>query len=320
MVVVNKYFINLNDLILNINENEIEKMIPNNKQINYLNKLKNEGNIVIIWNDKGENFREIIIKQLSMWNINYDILLMEKPLYCKYTAMIIEPRCHPALELVLKNFNKNLNEDWQFLIFHGNNNLNFINNIINQDEFNHRQIKLKHIKVDNLTINEYNLFMYSEYTYTYIDTEMFLVFQTDTLLSDLYSNNIYNYMIYDYVGAPWVNSHISNINYKCGNGGLSLRRKSKMLEILKNGEFFKNKNKMLSYNEDLFFSNLIHNNDIILNKPSFEESQLFSVESSFCDKSVGIHKPWKAYYWTQEHLNIIQRHIPDINNLIKLNN
>jgi hypothetical protein len=315
MVLTNKYFINFNDIILH-NEKEY---LPNKKQIKYLNFLKNEGNVVIIWNDKGETFRDLITHKLLLWDVNYDTLLMTKPEYCKYTAMIVEPRCHPALELVLKNFNRNLNEDWQFLIFHGNNNINYVNNIINQSEFNNRQIKLKHIKVDNLSLNEYNLFMYNEYTYMFIDTEMFLVFQTDTLLSDLYSKNINNYMNYDYVGAPWINIH-DNINYKCGNGGLSLRRKSKMLEILSHGGFLTNKNKMLCFNEDLFFSNVIYNNNnIILNKPSFRNAQLFSVETAFSNISIGIHKPWREGYWSQKHLNIIKRHIPEINELINLN-
>jgi hypothetical protein len=320
MVRTNKYFINLNDIIIYNKENYCENYLPNQTKITHLNYLKNEGNIINIWNDEGEIFRDLITHKLSLWNVNYDILFMKRPEYCKYTAMIIEPRCHPALELVLKNFNKNLSDDWQFLIFHGNNNLDYINNIINQNEFNDRQIKLKHVKVNNLSINEYNLFMFNEYTYTYIDTEVFLIFQTDTLLSDLYSKNINYYVNYDYVGAPWVNSHNCNIENKCGNGGLSLRRKSKMLEILSYGGFLKNKNKMIAFNEDLFFSNVIYENNIILNKPSFEDSQLFSVESSFHDKSIGIHKPWKSFYWSEYHLNIIKNHIPNINELIRFNN
>ena len=47
-----------------------------------------------------------------------------------YSAVIVEPREHPALELVLDNFIQNLSNDWNFIIFHGNNNLPFINNII----------------------------------------------------------------------------------------------------------------------------------------------------------------------------------------------
>ena len=78
MVVINKYLINLNDIIIS-NEDNYEKSLPNDVQINYLNKLKNEGNTVIIWNTRSDEFRELTIQQLSSWNVNYDILLMEKP-------------------------------------------------------------------------------------------------------------------------------------------------------------------------------------------------------------------------------------------------
>jgi hypothetical protein len=58
-----------------------------------------------------------------------------------YTAVIVEPRCHPALELVLSNFNRNLDGNWKILIYHGNNNEQFIKDIIERDEiFSSRNI------------------------------------------------------------------------------------------------------------------------------------------------------------------------------------
>ena len=39
-----------------------------------------------------------------------------------YTAIIIEPREHKALEFVLSNFLQNLSTKWNFIIFHGNKN------------------------------------------------------------------------------------------------------------------------------------------------------------------------------------------------------
>jgi hypothetical protein len=42
----------------------------------------------------------------------------------KYTALIIEPRKHKALEFVLKNFLENLSNEWSIIIFHGNLNKN----------------------------------------------------------------------------------------------------------------------------------------------------------------------------------------------------
>jgi hypothetical protein len=48
----------------------------------------------------------------------------------KYTAIIIEPRKHRALEFVLNNFLENLNDDWNIIIYHGNNNIEYLQNII----------------------------------------------------------------------------------------------------------------------------------------------------------------------------------------------
>ena len=48
----------------------------------------------------------------------------------KYTAVIIEPRKHKALEFVLRNFIENLSDEWKILIFHGRQNKEFIQEII----------------------------------------------------------------------------------------------------------------------------------------------------------------------------------------------
>lgn len=63
--------------------------------------------------------------------------------------------------------------------------------------------------------------------YENIPTETFLIFQTDTLINPKYKDLIYEFIDYDYVGAPWIS------NGDVGNGGLSLRKKSKMIEIIK---------------------------------------------------------------------------------------
>jgi hypothetical protein len=60
---------------------------------------------------------------------------------------------------------------------------------------------------------------------------MFLVFQLDTLISDVYHSKIYDFMQYDYVGAPLPLHFELNLGTLVGNGGLSLRKKSKMLEV-----------------------------------------------------------------------------------------
>ena len=40
-----------------------------------------------------------------------------------YTAIILEPREHKALEYVLNNFLDNLSDEWNFIVFHGSKNI-----------------------------------------------------------------------------------------------------------------------------------------------------------------------------------------------------
>ena len=140
----------------------------------------------------------------------------------KYTAIIIEPRKHKALHFVLDNFLEGLTDDWSIIVFHGTENEIFIKDIIKTfDESYINRIKLINLKVNNLTIKEYNHLLLNTKFYEFIPTETFLIFQTDTLI--LNKEKINNFLDYDYVGAPW-NHKPFNIDVSVGNGGLSLRK------------------------------------------------------------------------------------------------
>lgn len=222
-----------------------------------------------------------------------------------YTAVIVEPRIHPSLFIVLNNFNNNLDNKWSFLIFHGLSNKEYIENIFNTIQTKKKCVYVNLNKI-NLTIKEYNQLLYSSFFYKHIKTEHFLIFQTDTLLSKIYSNNIYKFLEYDYVGAPW--KHRKN---EVGNGGLSLRRKSKMLELL-NKNFTPN---VLNINEDLFFSGSKFNiNNINIHKPSLKLAKEFSTESVFSNNSFGLHKPWLSQ--NNKQLDILKIIFPELTNLI----
>lgn len=223
-----------------------------------------------------------------------------------YTAIIIEPRIHLALKIVLPNFDNNLDNNWNFLIFHGNHNKKYIEDIFHTNKSN-KTINYISLNVDNLSVSEYNKILLSYDFYENISTEHFLIFQLDTLLSEQYKNNIYNFLEYDYVGAPWA------FNHKVGNGGLSLRKKSKMLEILNkesiikpNGDYF---------NEDFFFSCHSLKNTFV-KKPTFDLSKQFSVESVYSSNSFGIHKPW--LFLNEEELGLLYNIFPELEELIKV--
>jgi len=196
----------------------------------------------------------------------------------KYTAIIIEPREHTALYFVLNNFVENLSKKWNFIIFHGNKNINYINNILKTPLLskNIHRIKLINLNVDNLTIENYNKLLVSKDFYNNIPTEIFLIFQTDSMICKEYNYIINDFIKYDYVGAPLKSKLV-------GNGGLSLRRKSKMLEILNDCDY---KNEP----EDVYFS--VACNKINVNKPSYEKAKKFSVEAVYNQTSFGVHKPW----------------------------
>ena len=206
----------------------------------------------------------------------------------KYTAIIVEPRKHKALDYVLTNFYNNLSEDWQIIIFHGKNNIKFIQNIITK--FDKSRIKLINLNVNNLSLNEYCHLFYNKWLYDNIQTETFLVFQTDTLICPQYKHLINDFLKYDYVGAPWDEKIIHDIKTLyggkdlIGNGGLSIRKKSKMLDILNKHSFYHKQGWLI--NEDIYFS--IHTT----NKPSLEEAKNFSIEMLYNDKAFGIHKAY----------------------------
>jgi len=200
-----------------------------------------------------------------------------------YTAVIIEFRKHKALSFVLSNFLNNLSREWNFIIFHGNLNLEYITDIIDKELNNHKdRITLCHLNYDNLVPTEYSkLLMNNRVIYDNIPTEIFLIFQTDSIILEKNKHEINNFLKYDYVGAPWGYQTTQDV----GNGGLSLRRKSKMIEIMeKEPESKKN------LPEDVFFANAT---SVRLYKPSPKEAFLFSIENVHGNMNpFGCHKPW----------------------------
>jgi len=250
-----------------------------------------------------EKYKEIIEKEYdySILYTEYWKMQIENDIP-KYTAVLIEPRSHHVMSLVLHNFAKNLSDEWNILILHGNLNIEYVNNIITNELQEHKsRITTKNLHTDNLKTEEYNDLLKSEYFYQYIPTETFLIFQTDTLIIEKYKEMINEFLEYDYVGAPWSETYLPEFGLHeynaVGNGGLSLRKKSKMLEILeknKETELFK------KMNEDICFS---LQKNVEVKKPGFEKSKQFSIETIFSEKSFGIHCPWR--WLSKEHMDYL---------------
>ena len=222
-----------------------------------------------------------------------------------YSAIIIEFRKHNALHYVLNNFLKNLSNEWNIIIFHGNKNKNFVHDIVNNSLSQYEsRITIIHLPYDNMSAQEYSqLLMNKDISIIYdnIPTELFLVFQTDSVIIEQNKDFINEFLNYDYVGAPW-----SSDSNHVGNGGLSLRRKSKMIEIIEKEDEYRRQ-----LPEDVFFAQSTKTH---LNKPDPYEATKFSIENWLgCGVSFGCHKPWT---YLQDYCN---KH-PEIVELYALQN
>ena len=230
----------------------------------------------------------------------------------KYTALIIEPRRHNAFRFVIHNILENLSEEWGILVFHGNQNQEFVYDIMYNVEERHRGriIHLINMNVENLDAQSYSNMFFEYAFYDLIPTDTFLVFQTDSIILKENKDRINEFLDYDYVGAPW-NHYIRGIGGCVGNGGFSLRKKSKMLEILESKGI-----PDCVCNEDVYFSKDVNAN-IQYKVPSFELAKTFSVETVFCENPFGLHNCWK--YLSLEERDYLINKYPEIQILMELN-
>ena len=194
-----------------------------------------------------------------------------------HTAVIVEPRKMKALQYVLPNVLANLDPaKWNVLIFHGTANKEWLDKLIDTHcPAEKGRISFESLGKENLTEQDYNTLLTSREFYEKIPGEMILIFQADTLICN--KNLLEPFMKYDYVGAPWSWR-------KGGNGGLSLRRKSRMIEMV-------TKCPRRFDNEDGYFSRGCA--AVPISIPSTEEAKKFAIETVDSPDSFGLHSSWK---------------------------
>jgi len=196
-----------------------------------------------------------------------------------YSAVIMETREHHHLEVVIKNFMYFLNESnsdikWGLYIFHSDDNKKFVENFTND----WKNVKLKNIGSNISNQNDYSTILTNSTFWNTIKSDNILIFQPDTILL---RNGIDKFLGHSYVGAPWLKPKEGKL---IGNGGLSFRKKQKMIEIINSHstELIDN-----MYNEDIFFCKYLKENDV----PSLELCKEFAVEDIYYKNPLGLHQP-----------------------------
>ena len=141
-------------------------------------------------------------------------------------------------------------------------------------EYNISQYRGKYntVKVTVNSLDQYNQLLTSYDFWKQIPYEKVLICQHD---SGLLRTGIEFFYEWDYVGAPWWFQKYG------ANGGLSLRTVKAMQDITKHYTW-------TGGNEDIFFSNIIHNSNVFKLAPP-ETCKLFAVETVFSMGSLGYH-------------------------------
>ena len=194
----------------------------------------------------------------------------------EFNAVIIEPRQHNNLYTVLRVVMYHLNETssknkWGLQIFHGTNNEDYVKNCIN----GWNNVTLTNLGVENLTHIEHSEFMETPQFWDQVKGEKILIFQTDSLLL---RSGIDEFLMYDYVGAPW---RKPKENQYVGNGGLSLRTKKVMRNISSKYDVHE------QIWEDIYFIKHLKGENVA----DIETAKKFSMEDVYSDNPLGVHNP-----------------------------
>ena len=212
-----------------------------------------------------------------------------------YESVIVEFREFPHLEFIIRNTIYKLGPKWSHTVICGNKNGDMIKNICKGISSN---IKIIQLNISNMTQSEYSLYLMTKDFWNLLKGEKILIYQEDSLI---FKNNINEFMDYDFIGAPFHKKADDTPN-SVGNGGLSLRTKKIMLDIISKFSFnectfnsstlkYMETVKLEYPPEDVYFSKCMQENDIGF-VADWDTASAFSSESIYNSKSFAGHKFW----------------------------
>ena len=196
------------------------KNIINKKKFLKIYKTDNEN----LYNNNHIAFRYLCYKYLE------NIRRIEIPEFIQgneLETVFIEFRKFPHVEFLIRNTILKLNNKWSHTIICGNTNYKLMKKICKKISPN---IKILKTDYDNLNPSEYSKFLASMDFWDLLHGEKILIYQEDSLI---FKDNINDFLKFDFIGAPFPKSENDTPN-SVGNGGLSLRSKSIMKQIINN--------------------------------------------------------------------------------------
>lgn len=222
--------------------------------------------------------------------------LPDIPLLSNNQAVYIEFRQLPHSEVIIRNCIYHLGDKWSHVIITSSQNRSYYENMA---KYINNNIQVIGITTEE-THNSYNNLLLTKDFWNMLSGEKILIYQSDSFI---FKNSISQFLEWDYIGSPFP-TNVLCCNHQVGNGGLSLRSKSKMIEILnkinlneniysKHVNMYKNIKKLDNFPEDIVFSQNMQNMKI--GKVSdYKTAKCFSIDLGYNHDSFGMHCMWNC--------------------------
>lgn len=174
----------------------------------------------------------MIVNYLSIIYLSYGTINEPRALNVSKLAFLVEDRPLPHLVPLLLHFISILPADWPFLFMGSNTSISAIQHSASAKSYiSTGKLRLANIPTNMSTSNQEMISRFFTTAWVYesllAPAEWLLVFQTDSIICANSIHTIDHFLGYDWVGAPWEMEKPWG-----GNGGLSLRRISRVLEVL----------------------------------------------------------------------------------------
>jgi glycosyltransferase involved in cell wall biosynthesis len=256
--------------------------------------------------------RDQLMLMLDTYLIKYNFIgetvIPETVIPENNTALIIEPRNNEHLFHLINDFKQKLGDTWNIVFYCGKGLKDKWTNMFGA------RVEVRELEMDNFTINEYSDFMKTTELWKSLYGKYVLTFQADTFILNEppYTIDYFINMNKSYIGGNmdhgWNELNRENlfINYRNFNGGLSLRKRQDMINIIEHFGTEKTENasqKMQTDAEDVYFTLGCYK----LNLPisDNEECLYFCCNRIWVDKCFGFHKPYSQILKHSELLSNI---------------
>jgi len=262
--------------------------ITNNKLLNknYLDNIKYVNNHWLLCGQYNPylNFKYLLKKYEELiMNLKTENLTNNSE--NKNTLLFIDDRYDPSFIYLLKLFIYSVDKSWNITIFTTNENKQLF-----EEDLNKLNVygKIKLLDKNFTNKNDYSNLLKNIDFWKNIEEENCLLFQYDSFVMNKFKNIFYNY---NYIGARWPHNASKYKNIYIGNGGTSFR-KCRIMEKCIEYYMKKNKNDKKHIAEDVYFAELLYENNLLNCTNDIADS--FSFENIFLENSIYGHQIYNS--------------------------